>query len=117
MGMKRTKRRDNIILFPFREEVASEFHVPAPSRRIIKRRRSRQGDLEAGERKKAGGTGLGVLGLIMSLLAFFMMPVALGISGFIVGYIAAMRGSGIGRWAMGLAVVAVVLPLFLRVLY
>ncbi|GEN33148.1 MULTISPECIES: hypothetical protein [Aneurinibacillus] len=116
--MKKPKRRNNVILFPFREEFAGDTYTQTrPRRYIIQKRRSRQEYREANERKKEGGTGLGILGLVMALLAFFMMPIMLGVSGFIVGYIAAARGSKAGRWAMGLSAVAVLLTLLLRLFY
>jgi hypothetical protein len=118
MGMKNRKRQGNVIPFPYREEFSGELYAPAPARRyVIKRRRSKYQYIEENERKKEGGTGLGVLGLVMALLAFFMMPVILGVSAFVIGYIAARRGSGAGRWAMGLSVVAVLLTLLLRPFY
>ncbi|MBN6188307.1 DUF4190 domain-containing protein [Aneurinibacillus sp. BA2021] len=117
--MKKPKRSGKVIPFPFREEFASEAYRPPRARRYIIRKRRHSGNNyeEVNERKGEGGTGLGILGLIMALLAFFMMPIILGISGFIVGYIAAARGSGAGRWAMGLSVVAVLLTLLLRLFY
>ncbi|CEH29730.1 hypothetical protein [Aneurinibacillus migulanus] len=116
--MKKPKQSGKVIPFPFREEFASEAHAQAPLRRyIIQKRRSKQEYQEANERKKEGGMGLGILGLVMAMLAFFMMPIVLGISSFIAGYIAAARGSKAGRWAMGLSTVAVLLTLLLRPFY
>lgn len=116
--MKKPNRSGKVIPFPFREEFASEAYKPVPARRyVIQKRQKRREYEEVNERKREGGTGLGILGLIMALLAFFMMPIILGISGFVAGYIAAARGATTGRWAMGLSVVAVLLTLLLRLFH
>jgi hypothetical protein len=115
--MKKTKRRNNVIPFPVREEFASETHVQPLQRYTVQKQKGTKEYEEVNERKKEGGQGIGVMSVFLALLAFFMMPIILGVSGFIMGYIAAARGSRAGRWAMGLSAIAVLLTLLLRPFY
>jgi len=78
----------------------------------------------ADERRRAddglGGQGLGWTGIVLSILAFFMFPVILGIAGVAFGYFSYRQGAHtLGIWAMvlgGLAVLGALLfsPYFVR---
>lgn len=52
--------------------------------------------------RQVEGTGIGVTALILSLLAFFFMPVTLSIAAIIVGFFGARKGSAAGWWAIGI---------------
>lgn len=115
--VKYRKRRNNVIPFryPYREEIAGEI-TPRLYRGGQEDRPD--ADVETNEARQEGGTLPGTLGLILALLAFLMMPFILGISAFVLGYVAARRGSaGLGRWTMGLSAIAVLLTLALRPFY
>jgi hypothetical protein len=112
--MKEEERRNNVIYF--REETASEM-APGTSVSMGRTRQVKQQQRQQ-QRERREGAGLGMLGLILAILAFFMMPLLMGISGFIIGLVAATRGAtGTGGWAMGLSAAAVLLTLFLRPFY
>ncbi|MDN5386770.1 DUF4190 domain-containing protein [Bacillus sp. LB7] len=62
----------------------------------------------------AGGRVTGYIGLALSIISLFMLPVLLGIAGIIVGYIARRQGAaGLGAWAMGIGAVSLVLGIFI----
>lgn len=64
------------------------------------------------------GRGLGFLGLVLSILSLFFMPVILGAAGIIVGFIARKRGAtGLGAWAIGIGIVSIVVGLFVLPLF
>jgi hypothetical protein len=52
--------------------------------------------------RQVEGTGIGVTALILSLLAFFFLPVTLSIAGIIVGFFGVRKGSAAGWWAIGI---------------
>ncbi|QKG84900.1 hypothetical protein GXN76_10755 [Kroppenstedtia pulmonis] len=60
------------------------------------------------------GHGLGTVSIILSILAFFIVPFLLGSAGIILGVISARRGSALGWWAVGIGAVAVILTAFVR---
>ncbi|MGM7635579.1 DUF4190 domain-containing protein [Bacillus sp. Hm123] len=94
---------------PMREETAAELAEPIPFRRNDV---SEEVDREVGEEE--GGRGLGYAGLISSILALFMIPVLFGAVGIVLGFMARRRGSeGLGAWAIGIGVVALVVGLFI----
>ncbi|MCI1856548.1 MAG: hypothetical protein LKI94_04955 [Sporolactobacillus sp.] len=69
--------------------------------------------LGSGERREVGeGRGMGWLALILSCIAFFFLPIIMGIAGIVIGYIAFREGSRtLGGWAMGIGAVAVLFQL------
>ncbi|WCK55806.1 DUF4190 domain-containing protein [Aneurinibacillus sp. Ricciae_BoGa-3] len=94
----------------YREETASELapHRPSPV----------QFGKNDTPREDAGGKGLGTVALILSILSFFIMPYLFGVAGLVLGFFAAKRGGkATGRWAIYLAIAAMVLPLFIRPWY
>lgn len=111
------KRHDNVIPFryPYREEIAGEItpQLYRPEREV-----KPDSYEETNEARQEGGSLPGTLGFILALLAFFMMPFILGISAFVLGYVAVRRGAGrLGRWTMGLSAMAVLLTIALRPFY
>lgn len=54
------------------------------------------------ERKDVGGTGLGVTGLVFSIMAFFFWPYLFAFLGIVMGVFGGLRGSASGWWAVGL---------------
>ncbi|MBA4603138.1 DUF308 domain-containing protein [Thermoactinomyces mirandus] len=63
--------------------------------------------------KEAGGSGLGITALILSILAFFVWPFVLSIAGIVVGIFAVRRKSTLGWWAVAVGIVALIMALFL----
>jgi hypothetical protein len=92
----------------YREETAAEIAAPVPLVR-------RQGqDRERENLKAAGGTGIGYVGLALSILSLFVMPILLGAAGIVLGFIARSRGAtGIGAWAIGIGAVSLIIGIFI----
>ncbi|MFJ7857627.1 DUF4190 domain-containing protein [Peribacillus sp. NPDC097206] len=63
--------------------------------------------------KASGGTGIGAIALIISILSLFMMPFILGILGIIIGFSARKRGSSMGSWAIGISAVSIIVGIFI----
>lgn len=60
------------------------------------------------------GRGIGIFGLILSLLSLLFLPVLLGAAGIIVGFFARRRGANaLGNWAMAVGAISIVVSLFL----
>lgn len=88
----------------YREETAAEIAAPVP----LVRRRNRE-DLRA-----EGGSGIGYIGLALSLLSLFVMPIIFGGAGIVLGFIARARGAtGIGAWAIGIGAVSMIIGIFI----
>lgn len=89
----------------YKEETAAELAEPLS---LV------QGEQTDSRRERTeGGRGFGYAGLIVSILALFIMPVLLGIAGVALGFIARGRGAeGLGAWAIGIGAAAVVMGLF-----
>lgn len=61
----------------------------------------------------AGGTGIGWLSLVLSVIGLFFLPVIMGAAGIIVGIIARRQGArALGAWAIGIGIAAIVIKLF-----
>ncbi|GLY09973.1 hypothetical protein ACP2W0_05705 [Pseudobacillus badius] len=89
------------------EETAAELTDPVPSRIDDEER------IDDGEDRTTGGRGFGYAGLIVSVLALFIMPVLLGIVGIVLGFFARNRGERmLGAWAIGVGAAAVIMGLF-----
>ncbi|HEY9577836.1 MAG TPA: DUF4190 domain-containing protein [Pseudobacillus sp.] len=90
----------------YKEETAAELTEPAPSRQ------QEQPDTQK-NKTTTGGRGIGYTGLIISILALFIMPVLLGIVGIALGFFARGRGEqSLGTWAIGIGAAAVIMGLF-----
>ncbi|SFS81276.1 hypothetical protein [Marininema halotolerans] len=61
---------------------------------------------------ESGGQGIGVVGIILSALAFFLVPFLMGPAGIVLGIISARRGSMLGWWAVGIGAAAILLTAF-----
>ncbi|MBA2873498.1 DUF4190 domain-containing protein [Thermaerobacillus caldiproteolyticus] len=93
----------------FMEETATEVADPI---RDYNRREERD-DVEG-----ANGRGIGWVALVISILSLFMMPIILGATGIIVGFIARRRGAEtLGAWAIGIGIVSIIVKLFILPFY
>ncbi|MFC4076681.1 hypothetical protein [Salinithrix halophila] len=68
---------------------------------------------EQGAQTQDQGNVLGTVSIILSVLAFFLVPFLLGPAGIVLGIISARRGSRLGWWAVGLGSVAIILTVFI----
>jgi hypothetical protein len=90
----------------YREETAAEIAAPVP---LIRRRE------QEGQREKAvGGTGMGTLALVLSILSLFVMPILFGAAGIVLGFVARRRGAEkLGAWAIGIGAISIVIGIFI----
>ena len=58
------------------------------------------------------GRGIGIVGLIFSIVSLFIVPFLLGSVGIILGVISAARGSRLGWWAAGVGILSIIISLF-----
>lgn len=93
----------------FREETAAEIAAPVP----IIRKREQQG--QQGQKGQAvGGTGMGTLALVLSILSLFVMPILFGAAGIVLGFVARRRGAEkLGAWAIGIGAISIVIGIFI----
>ncbi len=102
----------------FLEEHAAEVATPPVVR--SDRSREREAIFEEERRDVMGmsGKGLGILGLALSILSLFFLPIIMGAAGIIVGFIARKRGAaGLGAWAIGIGIVSIVVGIFVLPLF
>lgn len=92
--------------FQYDEEVAQEV-TPNPAIMQDRRENNERNETEA------GGFGIGLTALILSVLSFFVWPFVLSIAGIIVGIFAVRRRSALGWWAIAVGIVALIAALFL----
>lgn len=98
--------KDNV----FHEETAAELSAPV----ILKRDREYKSVDTRGDGRVNEGKGIGYLGIALSIISLFMLPVILGAAGIIVGFIARRRGAKtLGAWAIGIGAASLVLGIFI----
>lgn len=91
----------------YHEETSAEISTtPTQNRRYA-------GRTENSEQDMSGGTVVGSIALILSILSLFMMPFILGIIGIIVGFSARRRGSSLGSWAIGISAISIIVGIFI----
>ncbi len=103
-------------------EVANEVTpaLPDPALGGEQRQKPEPSRDEERDEEGVGGQGLGWTGLVLSILAFFIYPILLGIAGVAFGFFGYRQGAQrLGLWAMvlgGLAVLGAILfsPYFVR---
>ncbi|SFJ07756.1 hypothetical protein [Thermoflavimicrobium dichotomicum] len=59
--------------------------------------------------KEDNGRALGITGLIISIISFFLWPFILAPAGIIIGGIAIRRGSTFGWWAVGIGLLSLII--------
>lgn len=93
----------------FTEETAAEFAAPVTIDRT-------QTGEEGGT--AAGGTGIGVAAVVLSIISLFVLPVLFAGAGIVLGFVARGRGAeGLGSWAIGIGVVSLILALFINLIF
>ncbi|MBB5173904.1 DUF4190 domain-containing protein [Texcoconibacillus texcoconensis] len=81
---------------------------------------AREGGLERGEESDDMAStemeeqrGMGVIGIVVSILSLFFMPILLGIAGIVLGFIARRSGAnGLGNTAIVIGAFSVIASLF-----
>lgn len=94
----------------YREETAAELTAPR-----INRMNDPVDETENGTRPTFwGGTVVGGISLILSILSLVTMPILFGILGIIGGFISRSRGAkSIGSWAIGIGVLSIIIGIFI----
>jgi len=91
----------------FAEETATEIAVPVQRTREPIYNQEKNTVTENGQ-------GLGWIGIALSILSLFVLPVLFGAAGIIVGFIARRRGAQtLGSWAIGIGAVSIIVGLFI----
>lgn len=102
----------------FLEEHAAEVAVPPVVHSDRSREREAIFEEERSDVMGMSGRGLGILGLALSILSLFFLPIIMGAAGIIVGFIARKRGAaGLGAWAIGIGIVSIVVGIFVLPLF
>ncbi len=95
----RNRKRLNKYRTLIREELAADI-TPVSPRKIIPLREEYDSD------EGVSRSSIGLIGVILSVVSFFILPYILAPIGIILGYIGFRKGSySIGFWAMGLGVI------------
>ncbi len=94
----------------YREETAAEIAAPQANRVNQSFDKTRNRTDEASR----GGTLVGAISLILSILSLFMMPFLFGILGIIGGFISRRRGAkSLGTWAIGIGAISIIVGIFI----
>ena len=94
----------------YREETAAEFAVPQSNRMNDSFNDTR----ERTDGASFGGTFVGAIAVILSILSLFTMPFLFGILGIIGGFISRSKGAkSLGSWAIGIGAVSIVVGIFI----
>jgi hypothetical protein len=93
----------------YREESAAEIAAPVLGDVRSKGNQQQNG----GNANQATGSIMGFSALALSILSLFVLPVLLGASGIVLGFIARARGAkGLGNWAIGIGALSLVIGMF-----
>lgn len=93
----------------YTEETSAELAAP---RVYYDRSENNEGERDRG--MVSGGTSVGISGLVLSIISLFVLPVLLGATGIVLGFIARRRGAtGLGSWAIGIGVVSIIVGMFI----
>lgn len=93
----------------YHEETAAEFAAPYNNRvNTFDETRDRT------DGTNVGGTIVGSIALILSILSLFTMPFLFGILGIIGGFISRRQGAkSLGSWAIGIGVISIIVGIFI----
>jgi hypothetical protein len=96
----------------YREETAAEIAAP------VNLTRDRSATGEEQETKASAGI-MGMSALAISILSLFVLPVILGITGVVLGFVARKRGGakGLANWAIGIGAISIIIGMFVLPFY
>lgn len=98
---------------PVDEETAAEIAAPVNIDRDVRTERNE-------ENKEGSGSGmLGISALALSIISLFVLPVVLGITGIVLGFMARNRAgkNGAANWAIGIGAISLIIGLFILPFY
>lgn len=94
----------------YHEETAAEIAAP----RVNRVNDNINETYDRTEGSSTGGTIVGGISLILSILSLFMMPFLFGILGIIGGFISRSRGAkSLGSWAIGIGAISIIIGIFI----
>ncbi len=94
----------------YREETAAEMTVP----RMNRVNRTFDDNDNRTNGVAFGGTFIGIIALVLSILSLFTMPFLFGIIGIIGGFYSRSRGAkSLGSWAIGIGAVSIIVGIFI----
>lgn len=98
----------------YREETAAEIAAPV----TLTRERGQSVSGEEQETKASAGI-MGMSALAISILSLFVLPVILGITGVVLGFVARRRGGakGLANWAIGIGAISIIIGMFVLPFY
>ncbi|WP_232735774.1 DUF4190 domain-containing protein [Alteribacter populi] len=97
----------------FGEETAAEVSPNATGIGAEPRQQSSDGG-EAEEDAGTEGRGLGAIGVAIAIVSLFFLPVILGATAIVIGFIARARGhAGLGYTAIGIGAFSIIISLFM----
>ncbi|MGM0900096.1 MAG: hypothetical protein ACQEXB_03100 [Bacillota bacterium] len=98
----------------YREETAAE--IAAPVNLSLNRDTNASGQEQ--ESKASAGI-MGMSALAISILSLFVLPVILGITGVVLGFVARRRGGakGLANWAIGIGAISIIIGMFVLPFY
>ncbi len=108
----RPEERDRERVDTFEEETAAE--VTPITGAFGGRTEEREETAEANyDDATASGRGVGTFAIVLSILSLFFLPILLGASGIIVGFVARRAGANaLGNWAIGIGALSIILTVF-----
>lgn len=98
----------------YREETAAEIAAPVS---LTRGRGQSEGTEE--QETKASGNIMGISALAISILSLFVLPVILGITGIVLGFVARNRSGskGLANWAIGIGAISIIIGMFVLPFY
>lgn len=98
----------------YREETAAEIAAPLSLSRD-------RGQIEGDEERetKTSANIMGISALAISILSLFVLPVILGITGVVLGFVARNRSGskGLANWAIGIGAISIIIGIFVLPFY
>lgn len=98
----------------YREETAAEIAAPVS---LTRGRGQSVGEEE--QETKASANIMGISALAISILSLFVLPVILGITAVVLGFVARKRSGakGLANWAIGIGAISIIIGLFVLPFY
>ncbi|MBS4191313.1 DUF308 domain-containing protein [Bacillus sp. FJAT-49705] len=92
----------------YTEETSAELAAP------VSYDRDRDIENEKEDETDTAGRGIGISALVLSIISLFVLPILLGATGIVLGFVARARGARtLGNWAIGIGVVSIIVGMFI----
>ncbi|MCM3671712.1 DUF4190 domain-containing protein [Mesobacillus maritimus] len=113
-GSQAQLSRETESMSTYGEETAAEIAAPVS----LGRDRQSEADNDQ-ETMKARSGIIGISALVISILSLFVLPIVLGITGVVLGFVARKRGGakGLANWAIGIGAISIIIGMFVLPFY